>query len=388
MNSRLIASSALASLMAMGLAATAHAEDSGKEKCYGIAKPGANDCANLSGSHSCAGQAKNPMGPDEWNYVTKGTCAKLGGKSDEEAKAASRSERGSGRRTALAGVPRGRGRHRAAPAPLPGRAAECAGAGLRRGAFRELLCRRRGHAGRLAGRARALSRQLARRGAWAWARQPAWTRGIWTDSRDWPNASSRCGSPTTSVFLGLRRSPAWPVVHANDLLPLAHTAASLNIVVDNVQRVQERLGRALLVENVVGLFFLCDADIPEPEFLARLCERAGCALLLDVNNLMVNALNAAAAQPLSSCCAFVDALPRGIVGEIHLAGHCVTDTLVIDDHGSRVRPEVWALYAHTVRRLGAAPTLIEWDTDIPALEVLLDEARQARDWAHRATVPA
>lgn len=88
MNSRLIASSALASLMAMGLAATAHAEDSGKEKCYGIAKPGANDCANLSGSHSCAGQAKNPMGPDEWNYVTKGTCAKLGGKSDEEAKAA------------------------------------------------------------------------------------------------------------------------------------------------------------------------------------------------------------------------------------------------------------------------------------------------------------
>jgi len=187
------------------------------------------------------------------------------------------------------------------------------------------------------------------------------------------------------------RAPAlagMPVVHANDLLPLAHTAASLNIVVDNVQRVQERLGRALLVENVSAYFSYADADIPEPEFLARLCERAGCALLLDVNNLMVNALNAAAAQPLSSCCAFVDALPRGIVGEIHLAGHCVTDTLVIDDHGSRVRPEVWALYAHTVRRLGAAPTLIEWDTDIPALEVLLDEARQARDWAHRATVPA
>jgi len=88
MKSRLIASSALASVMAMGLIAAAHAaEDSGKEKCYGIAKAGSNDCANLSGSHSCAGQSKNPMGPDEWNYVTKGSCAKLGGKSAEEVKA-------------------------------------------------------------------------------------------------------------------------------------------------------------------------------------------------------------------------------------------------------------------------------------------------------------
>ena len=89
MNSRLIASGALATVMAMGLVAAAHAaEDSGKEKCFGIAKAGSNDCANLSGSHSCAGQSKNAMGADEWNYVAKGTCAKLGGKSLEEAKAA------------------------------------------------------------------------------------------------------------------------------------------------------------------------------------------------------------------------------------------------------------------------------------------------------------
>ena len=89
MNSRLIASSALASVMALGYLGTAQAaDDAGKEKCYGIAKAGSNDCANLSGTHSCAGQNKNAMGVDEWNYVAKGTCAKMGGKSVEEAKAA------------------------------------------------------------------------------------------------------------------------------------------------------------------------------------------------------------------------------------------------------------------------------------------------------------
>jgi uncharacterized membrane protein len=89
MNSRLIASGALASVLAVGLAPLAHAADeNAKEKCYGIAKPGSNDCANLSGSHSCAGQSRNANGPDEWNYVAKGTCAKIGGMSLEEAKAA------------------------------------------------------------------------------------------------------------------------------------------------------------------------------------------------------------------------------------------------------------------------------------------------------------
>ena len=90
MNSRLIASSALASVLAMGLLSGAQAQDkpNDKEKCFGIAKAGSNDCANLSGSHSCAGQSKNAMAADEWNYVAKGTCAKMGGKSMDEAKAA------------------------------------------------------------------------------------------------------------------------------------------------------------------------------------------------------------------------------------------------------------------------------------------------------------
>jgi len=89
MNTRLIASSALASVLAMGALSAAHAADPGKEKekCYGIAKAGTNDCANLSGSHSCAGQSKNAMAVDEWNYVAKGTCEKIGGKSEADAKA-------------------------------------------------------------------------------------------------------------------------------------------------------------------------------------------------------------------------------------------------------------------------------------------------------------
>ena len=90
MNHRLVASTALASVLAMGLLNAAQAQDSAKdkEKCYGVAKAGSNDCANLSGSHSCAGQNKNAMAADEWNYVAKGTCAKMGGKSLDEAKAA------------------------------------------------------------------------------------------------------------------------------------------------------------------------------------------------------------------------------------------------------------------------------------------------------------
>jgi uncharacterized membrane protein len=91
MNQRFIASSALASVLALGLLSGAQAADEkGKEKCYGVAKAGQNDCANLAGTHSCAGQAKAEMGADEWKYVAKGTCAKLGGKSADEAKAAAK----------------------------------------------------------------------------------------------------------------------------------------------------------------------------------------------------------------------------------------------------------------------------------------------------------
>jgi len=182
------------------------------------------------------------------------------------------------------------------------------------------------------------------------------------------------------VPLGAGQAP----VHANDLLPIAFTDAALAIMVDNVTQVQERLRRLILVENL-SAYVSYDGELAEPQFFAELCRRSGCGLLLDVNNLMVNALNRQEDDPLASCQAFVDALPGGIVGEIHLAGFDASGDVVIDDHGSRVRPAVWALYEHALRRVGAAvPTLIEWDTALPTLDVLLGEARQADDVLQRA----
>ena len=173
--------------------------------------------------------------------------------------------------------------------------------------------------------------------------------------------------------------PGGPVLHASDLLPIAYTDAALTILADNVSRVQDRLRRPLLVENLSAYLSYHDSTLAEAQFLSMLCQRSGCGLLLDVNNLMVNALNERGPDPLAQCLAFIDALPVGIVGEIHLAGYCEAPDIVIDDHGSTVRADVWTLYDHSLQRLGAVPTLVEWDTDLPPLAVLLAEAQQATD---------
>lgn len=178
-------------------------------------------------------------------------------------------------------------------------------------------------------------------------------------------------------------APGASVVHANDLLPIAFTEASLAVMASNVMQAQERIGRTMLVENLSSYVSFADESMGEPGFFAALCRRTGCGMLLDVNNLMVNALNAGAADPLAACCAFLDALPLGIVGEIHLAGYCEAGSIVVDDHGSRVRPAVWAVYEHALRRFGGVPTLVEWDTDLPAFDVLLGEARHAAGVAAR-----
>ena len=181
-----------------------------------------------------------------------------------------------------------------------------------------------------------------------------------------------------ACFARAPREAGAEVIHGSDLLPIAFTEASLTILVRNVVQVQERLRRPIAVENLSAYVSYADDAIPEPRFLAELVRRSGCTLLLDLNNLMVNALNAGAADPLAACCAFVDALPANAVAEIHLAGYCESEDFVIDDHGSRVRPAVWQLYRHALQRFGAVPTLIEWDTGLPALDVLLDEAAQAQ----------
>jgi uncharacterized protein len=168
-------------------------------------------------------------------------------------------------------------------------------------------------------------------------------------------------------------------IHASDLLPIAFTEASLDLMVEHVQQVQERLKRPLLVENISAYLAWEDDTLAEPEFFNLLAQRSGCGLLLDVNNLVVNSLNRGASDPAGEACAWVDAIDPAIVGEIHLAGYDDSGPLVIDDHGSPVHPPVWQVYRHAVARLGRIPTLIEWDTALPSLDVLLGEARRAEE---------
>lgn len=170
-------------------------------------------------------------------------------------------------------------------------------------------------------------------------------------------------------------------LHAADLLPIPFTDESLALMASHVDQVQQRLGQPMLVENISAYVGWGDDTLAESEFFNALTQRTGCGLLLDVNNLFVNARNDGHAPDAAAreAMRWVDAIRPGSVGEIHLAGHCErNDGLVIDDHGSRVRDEVWQVYEHAIRRFGPTPTLIEWDTDVPELDVLLAEAQRAR----------
>ena len=160
--------------------------------------------------------------------------------------------------------------------------------------------------------------------------------------------------------------------HFNDLLPLAYTGEALALVAGRVQRLQDLLGRRVLVENVSTYLELRASEMSEGEFIGELVRHTGCGVLLDVNNLFVNQANHG-----SDARAAMRAIPADSVAEIHLAGHRVAEYCVIDHHGDRVAEAVWCLFEEALERFGPAPTLIEWDTDIPALEVLLDEAHQA-----------
>ena len=177
-----------------------------------------------------------------------------------------------------------------------------------------------------------------------------------------------------------RRAGQAPL-HASDLLPVAFTTESLSLLAANVQRVQDRLQRPIGVENISAYLAWADDQLAEAEFFNQLAQRTGCWLLVDVNNLVVNALNAQAPDPVAMAKAFVDAIEPRHVGQLHVAGHSRHDGLVIDDHGSRVHNEVWAVYAHALQHFGPQPTLVEWDTALPAFEVLLDEAHAADERA-------
>ena len=161
-----------------------------------------------------------------------------------------------------------------------------------------------------------------------------------------------------------------------DLLPVPMTREALDVMADNVARAQDHLGRRLLIENPSTYLRFDREEIPEPEFLAELARRTGCGLLLDVNNLFVCASNHA-----FDPCAWLDAFALDAVEEIHLAGHAIDDAdghpIRVDDHGSAVIEEVWALYREAIARRGAVPTLIERDANLPPFEALLAEAHLA-----------
>ena len=165
-------------------------------------------------------------------------------------------------------------------------------------------------------------------------------------------------------------------VHLNDLLPLPYTEEALAHMIRRVRDVQDYLGRQILIENVSSYLEFKSSQLREWEFLAALASESGCGLLLDVNNIYVSSRNHGFDARM-----FVSHIPRQFVQEIHLAGHSVNRhddiEVFIDTHSRPVCAAVWALYAYALERFGRIPTLIEWDAEIPALEVLVAEAARA-----------
>lgn len=170
-------------------------------------------------------------------------------------------------------------------------------------------------------------------------------------------------------------------VYLNDLLPLPYTEEALDVICRNVDHAQTALGRQILVENPSSYVSFKCSTMPEWDFMAAIVGRTGCGLLLDVNNIHVSAHN-----HRFDANAYLDAVPLDAVQEIHVAGHFVqhfadedgTDRVIlIDDHGTQVEPAVWTLFRRALDRVGPMPTLMEWDNNIPELDVLLAEARKA-----------
>lgn len=163
----------------------------------------------------------------------------------------------------------------------------------------------------------------------------------------------------------------------NDLLPLPYTGETLACVSAHVDETQQALGRRMLLENPSTYLLFEESTIDEIDFLAGVAQRTGCGLLLDVNNVMVSAVNHGM-DPF----AYIDGFPVELVGEIHLGGYDEAvdgagDRLLIDAHGSAVKADVFALYEHTLRRSGPVPTLVEWDNDVPDFPTLFAEGRRA-----------
>jgi uncharacterized protein len=166
-------------------------------------------------------------------------------------------------------------------------------------------------------------------------------------------------------------------VYLNDLLPLPYTEDTLQRVCDHIDEVQETLQRQMLLENPSTYVAFAESTMNEVDFLREIVRRAGCGLLLDVNNVFVQATNHG-----FDARDYLDSFPAEHVGEIHLGGHAEDEdddgsALLIDDHGREVADPVWTLFGHALARTGPTPTLIEWDNDVPSWQVLFAEAKRA-----------
>ena len=168
----------------------------------------------------------------------------------------------------------------------------------------------------------------------------------------------------------------WNGRHHADFFPFPRTREALGYAADNLFRVQDLLGRPILVENPSLYIDVLGHEMPETDFLIELAGLSGCRLLVDVNNVFVSASNLGFSAEV-----YIDALPAALIEEIHLAGHSPdgdpNSSLVIDSHSAPVSDPVWRLYQRLVSRIGARPTLIERDADIPAFADLMAERGHA-----------
>jgi uncharacterized protein (UPF0276 family) len=174
-------------------------------------------------------------------------------------------------------------------------------------------------------------------------------------------------------------------VHAGDLLPISYNAESLENMVKNVNQIQQRLGRKILVENLSAYIKMPGSTMHETDFLISLCEQTECGLIVDLNNILVNEKNVDKSQILDAAKAWLNQIPAQHIGEFHLAGYSqpAVGALAIDDHSQPVSEDGWALYEYALTQFGPVPTLIEWDNLLPSWETLVDQAQKAKVIAHK-----
>ena len=175
--------------------------------------------------------------------------------------------------------------------------------------------------------------------------------------------------------------------YLHDLLPLPYTEEALSHVINRIQQVQDYLNQTILIENISSYIRYADSIIPEQDFLTEVAKKTGCGLLLDINNIYVNATNFGD-DPYT----FITSIPAELVQEIHLAGFTTTlindKEILIDTHNRPIVPAVWDLFSYAIQQLGRKPTIIEWDTDLPALETLCLEAYRAEKILRESHAPA